>query len=32
MLERQLREIQGTLNDSHKHILAISKGLKIPTR
>ena len=26
--ERQLREIRSVLNDAHKHILAVSKGLE----
>jgi hypothetical protein len=30
--ERQLREIRKVLNDAHKHILAVSKALKIPAR
>ena len=31
-LERQLRQMHGTLNDAHKHILAVSKGLQKPAR
>ena len=26
--ERQLREMRSVLNDAHKHILAVSKGLE----
>jgi len=26
--ERQLKEIRSVLNDAHKHILAVSKGLE----
>lgn len=26
--ERQLKEMRGVLNDAHKHILAVSKGLE----
>jgi hypothetical protein len=26
--DRQLREMRSILNDAHKHILAVSKGLK----
>ena len=29
--ERQLKEIRGVLNDVHKHILVVSKGLRKPT-
>jgi hypothetical protein len=29
-IQRQLRQIRGVLNDAHKHILAVSKGLKKP--
>ncbi len=28
--ERQLKEMRSILNDAHKHILAVSKGLKNP--
>jgi hypothetical protein len=28
--ERQLREMRSVLNDAHKHILAVSKGLEKP--
>ena len=30
--ERQLREMRSVLNDAHKHILAVSKGLEKPLR
>ena len=30
--ERQLREMRSVLNDAHKHILAVSKGLEKPPR
>src|SRR5262249_23596254 len=30
--ERQLREIRSILNDVHKHIRAVSKGLEKPAR
>jgi hypothetical protein len=29
---RQFKELRSVLNDAHKHILAVSKALKIPTR
>ncbi len=28
--ERQLKKIRSVLNDAHKHILAVSKGLQKP--
>jgi hypothetical protein len=30
--ERQLKEIRWVVNDTHKHILAVSKALKNPAR
>ena len=30
--QRQLKELRGVLNDAHKHIVAVSKALKIPAR
>jgi hypothetical protein len=30
--ERQFKEMRKTLNDAHKHILAVSKGLQKPAR
>jgi hypothetical protein len=27
---RQFKELRGVLNDAHKHIVAVSKALKIP--
>jgi hypothetical protein len=29
---RQFKELRGVLNDAHKHIVAVSKALKIPAR
>jgi hypothetical protein len=31
-LEHQLKEMRSVLNDAHKHIVAVSKALKIPAR
>jgi len=31
-LDSQLREMRGVLNDAHKRILAVSKGLEKPAR
>jgi hypothetical protein len=28
----KFKELRGVLNDAHKHIVAVSKALKIPTR
>ena len=30
--QRQLKEMRSILNDAHKHIVAVSKGLKNPAR
>jgi uncharacterized membrane-anchored protein YhcB (DUF1043 family) len=30
--QRQLKEMRSVLNDAHKHILAVSKGLEKPPR
>jgi hypothetical protein len=30
--ERLLKEMRSVLNDAHKHIVAVSKGLKNPVR
>jgi hypothetical protein len=30
--DRQLKEMRSVLNDAHKHILAVSKGLQKPAR
>jgi hypothetical protein len=30
--EHQLKELRGVLNDTHKHILAVSKALQKPAR
>jgi hypothetical protein len=30
--QRQFKELRSVLNDAHKHILAVSKALKIPAR
>jgi uncharacterized protein HemX len=29
---RQFKELRSVLNDAHKHIVAVSKALKIPAR
>lgn len=29
---RQFKELRSVLNDAHKHIVAVSKALKIPSR
>jgi hypothetical protein len=31
-LDRQLKEMRSILNDTHKHVLAVSKGLQKPAR
>jgi hypothetical protein len=30
--QRQFKELRSVLNDTHKHIVAVSKALKIPAR
>ena len=30
--QRQFKELRSVLNDVHKHIVAVSKALKIPAR
>jgi hypothetical protein len=30
--DRQLKKMRSVLNDAHKHILAVSKGLEKPAR
>ena len=30
--DRQFKELRSVLNDAHKHIVAVSKALKIPAR
>jgi hypothetical protein len=30
--QRQFKELRSVLNDAHKHIVAVSKALKIPAR
>jgi hypothetical protein len=30
--QRQFKELRSVLNDVHKHIIAVSKALKIPAR
>jgi hypothetical protein len=30
--QRQFKELRSVLNDAHKHIIAVSKALKIPAR
>ena len=30
--KRQFKELRSVLNDAHKHIVAVSKALKIPAR